>query len=84
MATTKRCGFRVGRSYRSIGYRGVERFRWRCVSVDQRSSGVQVASFVTAGGLTAEGRVRWIDGIATILHYQGITGGRIAAKIPAR
>ncbi len=81
-ATKRRCGFRVGRIYKSIGYYGVERFRWKCVNIDKRASGVQIAAFKTSGGLTADGRVRWIDGIATVLHYQSMTGGRIAAKIP--
>ena len=77
---TKKHGFRVGRIYKSIGYYGVERFRWKCVSIDRRASGVQIAAFKTSGGLVAEGRVKWIDGIATVLHYH--IGGRIAAKIP--
>jgi hypothetical protein len=74
--------FRIGQVYKSVGYDGINRYRWRCVKVDKRASGVQIASFETAGGLKAKGRVRWIDGIATVLHYHGIIGGRIVAKIP--
>jgi hypothetical protein len=81
-ATKKRCGFRVGRTYQSIGYNGIERFKWKCVDVDQRASGVQIVAFKTSGGLIAEGRVKWIDGIATVLHYHNMFGGRVVAKIP--
>ena len=81
-ATKKRHGFLRGRVYKSIGYNGIERFRWKCVDADTRASGVQIVSFKTAGGLIAEGRVKWIDGIATVLHYHNMFGGRIVAKIP--